>query len=104
MRGVNQRYEEAFRDASLTTLPGSERSTAAHLASSVRRAEILAGLDDWTVCAADEKRRNSLLTIARLADPDTWRDQVRNSSTWHDTPTLAELARTAGLPTSRFLY
>ena len=40
-------------------------------------------------------RRDWVLRVARGADPDAWRDRVRDPAAWGDGAALAELARTA---------
>jgi eukaryotic-like serine/threonine-protein kinase len=59
------------------------------------REPLVAALDDWAVCAPQERRQSWLLEVARRADPDPWRDRVRNPAAWGDVAALAELARTA---------
>ena len=55
----------------------------------------MAALDDWAVCATDARRRAWILDVARRADPDAWRDGVRDPAAWTDRTALAELAQTA---------
>jgi tetratricopeptide (TPR) repeat protein len=47
-------------------------------------------LDDWAACAGDRQRRAWLLGVSRLADPDQWRNGLRDPAVWDDS---AELAR-----------
>ena len=60
-------------------------------------AHLVAALDDWAVCAADPARQDWLLGVAHRADPDPWRDRVRDPAAWRDGKALAELARAAPL-------
>jgi serine/threonine-protein kinase len=53
---------------------------------------LAAALDHWADVTADKDLRLRLLEVARLADPDPWRDQVRNLSTWQNLPKMRELA------------
>ena len=55
----------------------------------------MAALDDWAVCCTERIRRDWTLRVARGADPDAWRDRVRDPAAWEDAAALAELARTA---------
>jgi eukaryotic-like serine/threonine-protein kinase len=86
-------YSEAFHDAGLANHHDDRRRAAARVASSVAHRAILEGLDDWALCTADRDRKSWLLAVARLVDPDAWRDRVRDPSTWDDRSALAELAR-----------
>ncbi len=52
----------------------------------------------WAVCAVDPARQDWLFEVARRADPDPWRDRVRDPAFWRDGKALAELAREAPLP------
>ena len=56
------------------------------------RAALVAALDDWASCADRSGSADWVLAVARLADPDPWRDQVRDPETWDDPAVLAELA------------
>src|SRR5262249_32597106 len=90
-------YAEAFRDQGLGEPPDDPERAAARVRASKRAAHIVAALDDWAVCAADPARQDWLLDVARRADPDPWRDRVRDPAAWRDGKALAELARTAPL-------
>ena len=68
---------------------------AARVAASAARQPLVATLDAWAVCAREESRRAWVLGVARRADPDAWRDRVRDPRAWTDRTALAELARTA---------
>jgi serine/threonine-protein kinase len=88
-------YAEAFRDQGLGEPPDDPEGAAALVRASNWATPIVAALDDWAVCAADPARQDWLLDVARRADPDTWRDRVRDPAAWRDGMALAELARTA---------
>ncbi len=87
-------YAAAFATAGLGTDDDDPEALAARVAASPVRAALVAALDDWAVCA-DQKRREWLLAVARQADPDPWRNRVRDPRTWADRKQLTELARTA---------
>jgi tetratricopeptide (TPR) repeat protein len=72
-------------------------TVAARISGSSVRAALLAAMDDWAVCTASGERRARLMEIARRADPDVWRDRVRDPVAWENRSTLAELAKTAPL-------
>jgi tetratricopeptide (TPR) repeat protein len=89
------RYEAAFREAAIGTLPEGPESVAARIQASPVRAALVAALDDWAVCNLDRDRRAWVLAVARLADPDPWRDRVRDLATWDNRDMLQQLADTA---------
>ena len=60
-------------------------------ASPVRGA-LVAALDDWAACATDRDQQAWVLAVVRQADPDPWRDRVRDPATWDDPAALRELA------------
>ena len=76
--------------------PGTDPAEAAVRvrASSVSRA-LVAALDDWAACAADRDQQAWVLAVVRQADPDPWRDRVRDPATWDDAEALRDLAARA---------
>jgi serine/threonine-protein kinase len=92
---ANQAYAEAFRDHGLGESPNDPEGAAARVRASKWAAHIVAALDDWAACAADPARQDWLLGVARRADPDPWRDRVRDPAAWREGKALAELARAA---------
>jgi serine/threonine-protein kinase len=90
-------YEAAFREAGLGDVSDDPEAVADRVAASDVRQPLVAALDDWAVCAADKRRQGWLLGVARRADPDAWRDRVRDPVAWGDRAALAELARTAAV-------
>ena len=88
-------YEEAFREAGLGHVHENPATVADRVKGSPVRGTLVAALDDWAVNTADERRRDWLLEVARIADPDPWRDRVRDPKTWKDRAMLVELARSA---------
>jgi tetratricopeptide (TPR) repeat protein len=90
-------YAEAFRDQGLGEPPNDPEGAAARVRASRWAAHLVAALDDWAVSAADPARQDWLLGVARRADPDPWRDRVRDPAVWRDGKALAELARAAPL-------
>jgi serine/threonine-protein kinase len=87
-------YEEAFRNGQWGDPPNDPEGVAARLKASPLGATLVAALDDWAVCTTDKARQDWLLHVARQADPDPWRDRVRDPAAWDDAAALAELART----------
>jgi serine/threonine-protein kinase len=95
---ADREYAEAFRDHGLGEPPNDPQGLAARVRVSKWAAHIVAALDDWAVCAVDPTRQDRLFDVARRADPDPWRDRVRDPALWRDGKALAELAREAPLP------
>ncbi len=89
-------YAGAFRDAGLGEPGDDPEAVAARVRASRWTAHLVAALDDWAVCVADPARQDWLLAVARRADPDPWRDRVRDPRAWRDGPALAALAREDG--------
>lgn len=90
-------YAGAFRDQGPGAPPDDPAGVAARVRASKWATPIVAALDDWAVSAADPARQDWLLEVARRADPDPWRDRVRDPAVWRDGKALAELARTSPL-------
>ncbi len=67
-------------------------AAAAWVNAAAVREVLVAALDDWASCAADPARRAWLMAVARQADPEPWRDRLRDPAAWHDAATLARLA------------
>ncbi|MFN0021724.1 MAG: protein kinase domain-containing protein [Pirellulaceae bacterium] len=90
-------YEEVFRSAGLGTDQEEVKIVAARVGDSPARKELVAALDDWAACTHDKRRRAWLLRVVQLADPDSWRDLVRDPDpeAWADRTRLTELTRTA---------
>jgi serine/threonine-protein kinase len=91
--GADRGYEEAFREAGMAEVGGDVGVAAAWLGDSAVREALVAALDDWAACAGKPRRRNWLLAVARRADPDEWRDRLRDPAVWDDGAAQARLAR-----------
>jgi tetratricopeptide (TPR) repeat protein/tRNA A-37 threonylcarbamoyl transferase component Bud32 len=91
----DREYEAAFAAAGLGTFQDASAPVAAAVAASPIRAAVIAALDDWSVCTSDDSRRQWILQVARIADPDPtgWRDRVRVSGLAKQS--LTQLAETA---------
>jgi serine/threonine-protein kinase len=90
-------YAEAFRDQGLGEPPDDPEEVAVRVRASRWVSLVVAALADWAVCAADPARQEWLLGVARRADPDPWRERVRDPAAWREGAALAELARSAPL-------
>ena len=94
---VDRQYQEAFRKSGVGTIGEPADAVAARIRSSPVRAAVVAALDDWAFCFNDDFRRVWLLDVARRADPDPWRDRVRNIANWRNLGVLNELTGGADL-------
>lgn len=90
-----QHYEEVFREAGIGA-PGDDPAEAAvRTQTSPIRGALVAALDDWAACATDRDQQAWVLAVVRQADPDPWRDRVRDPATWDHPDALRELAQQA---------
>jgi serine/threonine-protein kinase len=89
-------YDEAFRAAGIGSAGDDRAAAAAHVRASPVRGALVAALDDWAACVTDEDQQAWVLAVLREADPDAWRDRIRDPGTWENTDALRELA--AGAP------
>jgi serine/threonine protein kinase len=92
-----RQYESAFREAGPGTCRDDPQVVAARVAASPVRDALLPALDDWAAGDRDEARRKWVLAVARLADPDPWRDRARDPKTWEDQAATKELAAQADI-------
>ncbi len=91
--GADRGYAAAFTEAGLGRVGDDPAAVARRVASSAVRDALVAALDDWAMCLRKGDRRRWVLEVARRADPDTWRDRLRDERTWDDRGALARLAR-----------
>lgn len=94
---VDRQYQDAFRKAGIGTIDEPAATVADRIKASPARAAIVAALDDWAFCFNNAPRRLWLLEAARDADPDPWRDRVRNPHNWQNPDVLNQLAGNADL-------
>jgi tetratricopeptide (TPR) repeat protein len=90
----DRRYEALFRESGLGR-PGDDPGVAGlRVADSVVHDQLVAALDNWAFLASAQ-RRAWVLEVARRADPDPWRDRLRDPAAWDNVTALARLAREA---------
>jgi tetratricopeptide (TPR) repeat protein len=86
------KFAAVFHEELNLDLDGQDPAMAARAIRQSRLHHVLAAvLDHWAKVALKGQPR--LLTVARLADPDPWRDRVRDEQTWTDRAKLEQLAR-----------
>jgi serine/threonine-protein kinase len=89
-------YEEVFgKTLHLDLRQGPVRPVAAQVEASVLRYVLVAALDHWAEVTLELNLAGRLLEVTRLADPEPWRDRVRNLDTWKDLAALHQLAKEA---------
>ncbi len=94
--GADRDYEEEFRAAGLGKVGGDVAAAAAWVRNASMRAAVVAALDDWASCAGNRQKGVWLLEVVRQADPDPWRDGVRDPLAWEDPTVLARRAAGKG--------
>ena len=90
-------YAAAFREHGIDPLGSDVAEAGRQVAASAISASLLAALDDWAGKAAREYQHlrpndERLLAVARAADPNPLRDQVRQPGLGSDPVALRELA------------
>jgi serine/threonine-protein kinase len=88
-------YGEALRDAGIGAPGDDPAEVAARVRNSPVRPALVAALDDWIACAADGDQQSWVLAVLRQADPDPWRNRVRDPTTWDDPLALGDIAEQA---------
>ena len=91
------KYEKAFREVGLGQVHDDPEVVAGRIRRSDIRTALVAALDRWSAISPDPPRRNWVLRVAVLADPDPtgWRTQARAPNLRTDQAALVELIRTA---------
>jgi serine/threonine-protein kinase len=92
-------YTAAFRDAGLGDETEAAEIVAQRIRESAVREQLVAALDDWAMWLGNQEpaRREWLLAVARLADPDSWRNRSRAAEVWRNRRALERLAREANV-------
>jgi tetratricopeptide (TPR) repeat protein len=88
-------YQQAFQEAGLSLEPGRQNDTAQQIGQSAIKEQLLAALDNWALVVHklnDPDLCRQILKVARLADPDPWRDRVRDGERWNDPKAFGTLA------------
>ncbi len=93
-------YPALFRELGLDVEKGDESQLAEQVKNSPIRYALVAALDHWarrpdTSKAGNKMFTSRLLALARHADPDPWRDQVRDEKVGEDPAKLFQLAKEA---------
>jgi tetratricopeptide (TPR) repeat protein/tRNA A-37 threonylcarbamoyl transferase component Bud32 len=88
-------YAAAFRGYGLEVLAADPGETARRIAASAIREHLIVALDHWTEARPekDARGRERLLSLARLADKDEWRQRLRDPAVWKGRAALKRLAQ-----------
>jgi serine/threonine protein kinase/Flp pilus assembly protein TadD len=95
--GTDRRYGEVFRAFHLDVDAWSAEEAGKHIRDTSVALELAALLDSWAMLRRDrnpqeEARWKHLLDVARAADPDDWRTQLRDALAGKDPEALVRLA------------
>jgi tetratricopeptide (TPR) repeat protein len=101
-KSANRAYARAFADIGIEMQTLSLEEAAARIRSRpVAFVRIAAALDDWAQVLRDQKHDPAiwkrLLEVARLADPDPWRGQLRQLLGREDLKALRQLAESSDI-------
>jgi serine/threonine protein kinase/Tfp pilus assembly protein PilF len=83
---------KVFQNAGYNIEQDDPANTAIRIRQSTIRLPLVAALDFWALVTRDGQLRQWLLEVARAADPDPWRDRVRQANRWKDVGYLRDLA------------
>jgi tetratricopeptide (TPR) repeat protein len=92
-RVAAREYPGVFAAAKLEVKDGEEAALAARLRASPARPALVAALDHWATVEEKAALQARVLAVARQADPDPWRDRLREGSVRNNLAQLEELAR-----------
>jgi tetratricopeptide (TPR) repeat protein/serine/threonine protein kinase len=99
-----QDYPKVFAAAGFDVTGGDPEQVAARIRASAIREHLVAALDDWSLVARSRDNREEarkllgrLLHVIRLADPDPWRNRLRDVKLWSDGPALTRMSAQAPL-------
>jgi eukaryotic-like serine/threonine-protein kinase len=94
LAGADPAYADAFREYGVDAAVLDGADAAQRVRGSAIREQLIAALDDWSfvIPSAEIGRRERILVIASLADPDAWRNQFRDGAIQQDRAALEELA------------
>jgi serine/threonine-protein kinase len=92
-RAAARDYATEFQEAGLGAVGDEEAAVAARVRASGASAQLVAALDDWAAITDEPGTRQWILGVARRADPDPWRDRIRDAENWENGASLQALAR-----------
>ena len=87
----HREYETTFRKSGIGEVGEDPEQVAKRVRASSVYIALVAALDDWAACAQADTR-SWILEVARRADPNPWRDRVRNQANWANLEELDRLS------------
>jgi serine/threonine-protein kinase len=101
--GADRRYAQEFQSYGLDLAAPDVDQIAERIQSSEVRDQLVAALDDWLVAKGEAHLSGGehLFAVSRRADPNPWRNQLREAIQRLDKKTLTELARDPEAPRQR---
>ncbi len=97
--GADQAYAAAFASYGLNLETLAPEEAAERIRTSPIRTQLVVALDDWASCKKDGHvgSEERLRIVARLADDDPWRQQLRDPEVRKDRAALERLAEAEGV-------
>jgi len=94
---AEREYARAFLAYGLPVETLDAQAAAEQIRERIIRAELVAALDDWVLVSEKSRKlnyqdRRHLLAVARAADPDEWRNRLREALGERDQNALKEMA------------
>jgi eukaryotic-like serine/threonine-protein kinase len=89
--GAEPPYVSAFAQAGICQEGDDSKAVSARVRDSALSAELIAALDDWASLTTDQRRREWLLEVARMADNNPARNRLRQPELWRDSVRLAQV-------------
>jgi tetratricopeptide (TPR) repeat protein len=96
-KGADRAYTEVFAKSSLAREGEEAATVAARIQDSSIAPQLVAALDDWANDTGDELQACWIMEVARIADPDVWRNQFRQPNVLQNKTALEQLAKTVDL-------
>jgi tetratricopeptide (TPR) repeat protein len=92
---ADREYAEAFRSAGVGQVGDDPELVAQRIRGMPVLVPVTAALHEWSCSTQDNTKRTWLMEVARRADPDPWRDRLRDPDVWQRRATLEKLAMEA---------
>jgi len=94
LAGADPAYAAAFREYGIDAALLDATNAAQRVRASAIHEQLVAALDDWrfVISSGNAMWRGRIRSIAALADPDDWRNRLREEKTQHDRRALEGLA------------
>jgi tetratricopeptide (TPR) repeat protein len=81
---ADKEYTGVFDRCRIGSLGDDPGTVAERIGVSAIKGQLLTVLDYWAFSTKDRPRQAWLMAVARRADPDPWRDRVRDPAVWNN--------------------